>query len=78
MTKSRLERIRETLLHAEPGTFTGGGARSLKRRPTVRPSGSRINTTRMGEHVEQIADVINSLDPDEVAYLVERLEARAG
>ena len=64
--KSRLERIRETLLHAERGAFTGGGRR-LKQRPTVNrgnSSGSRINTTRVAEIVDNLNDVRTKLLED--------------
>ena len=77
MTQSRIERIRETLLHAERGAFTGGN-RSLKRRPTVRRPGGigRSTIAQPTTRVAEIADVINALDPDDYALLVERLEAR--
>ena len=77
--ESRLERLAETLLHAERGAYTGS---STSRRSRSRVSARRSPGAGMSGHTgvaEQVAGIIEALHPDDLEALVRRLdERRAG
>ena len=77
--ESRLERLAEVLLHAERGVrplSTGSGRnrnrpRVVRSRPVPRVGGQ-------AGVAEQVAGIIESLDADDLAALVRRLDERRG
>ena len=75
--ESRLERLAEVLLHADRGA-PPGGATSARLRTRSRPS-RRSPSPGMSGHTgvaEQVAGIIESLHPDDLAELMRILEER--
>lgn len=79
--ESRIARLAEVLLHAERGAPPGGGMPSrLRNRFRARSSAGRSSGTGTSARAgvaEQLAGIIESLDADDLAALVEALERRA-